>query len=199
MKYRISSRFGEMESFRQKGHSHTGIDFVMSDGEPLRTIQPGTIERIVDYGNFNAGKTIFVKWEDGKTAIYGHLSRFTDGLKEGDKVQAGDLIGFSGHSGHVVSSHGGNGAHLHFGLKNANGQFIDPSPYIDLIQNMNTPGYLVNKTEIIQQSVQQGMQFNDFIEMHSEALNKIAEYLQFKFIYMLNHFVDIIAVVINMI
>jgi hypothetical protein len=197
MKYRITSKFKEMENFRD--HQHLGIDFAMPDGTPMRSIQNGIIERIVDYGNFNAGKTIFVKWEDGKVAIYGHLSKFKDGLNVGDEVQTGDLIGYSGHSGHVVSSSGGNGAHLHFGLKDTSGQFIDPSPYIDLIQNMNTPGYLVNKVETIQHSVQQGMQLNDFMQMNSGVLNKIVEYLQFEFIYGLSHIVDIIAVILNMI
>jgi murein DD-endopeptidase MepM/ murein hydrolase activator NlpD len=66
-------------------------------------------ERIHDYGNVNAGKTVFVKWEDGKTAIYGHLNDFT--VKNGQHVSPGDLLGHAGNTGFST------GNHLHFGLK----------------------------------------------------------------------------------
>jgi murein DD-endopeptidase MepM/ murein hydrolase activator NlpD len=123
MAYKITSRFMQQESFRSSGHK--GIDFYMEEGTPLRSIQDGYISRIVDYGNQNVGKGIFVKWEDGKTAIYGHLSKFGS-FKVGDKVNTGDLIGYSGHSGNVV---GKTGYHLHFGLKSEDGQrFLDPIP-----------------------------------------------------------------------
>jgi murein DD-endopeptidase MepM/ murein hydrolase activator NlpD len=130
--YPISSKFGNQESFRNSGHS--GIDFSMPKNTPLRSIKDGVVTKIVDYGeNVNAGKTVMIKWEDGKTAIYGHLNRFAD-IKVGEHVSVGDLIGYSGNSGHVVGSNGG--YHLHFGLKES-GQYINPSPYIDHIENMN--------------------------------------------------------------
>jgi murein DD-endopeptidase MepM/ murein hydrolase activator NlpD len=194
MKYRITSKFKEMENFRD--HQHLGIDFAMPDGTQLRSINDGIIEKIVDYGSNSTGKTIFVKWEDGKVAIYGHLSKFNQNVHEGDSVNVGDVIGYSGNSGHVIGQNGG--YHLHFGLKE-NGKYLDPSQYADLIQNMNTPGYLVSKAEIIEQSMQKTFQLNDFMQMNSDVLNKIVEYLQFKFIYGLSHIVDIIAVVLNMI
>jgi len=133
IRYPITSKFHASESFRE--HSHNGIDFQMSNGTELHSIQSGTIQKMVDYGNVNAGKTIFVKWEDGKTAIYGHLSKFNPNLSEGDRVNAGDLLGYSGNSGNVVGNNGG--YHLHFGLKDASGNFIDPQPYAKLIQEMN--------------------------------------------------------------
>ena len=47
----------------------------------------------------------------------------------------------------MVSSSGGNGAHLHLGLKGADGNFQDPSHYISDIQNMNNPNYVQHVTE----------------------------------------------------
>ncbi|MFK3936662.1 M23 family metallopeptidase [Alkalihalobacillus sp. NPDC078783] len=122
----ITSRFGDQESFRQK--PHTGIDFSMENGTQIPSIKQGIIEKTVDYGNQNLGKGVFVKWEDGCTAIYGHLSKIT--VQEGQRVEQGDLLGYSGNTGFST------GAHLHFGLKKE-GSFVDPSIYINDIQHMN--------------------------------------------------------------
>lgn len=144
--YPVTSRFLEKELFRN-GKNHSGLDFAMPDNTPLRSIKDGVVEKVVNYGNSNVGKGILVRWEDGKVAIYGHLSKFKEGLSVGDKISTGDIVGYSGHSGHVVSSHGGNGAHLHFGLKNGDGNFIDPSPYIEHIQKMNDTHFLASLPE----------------------------------------------------
>lgn len=135
--YPITSKFLEQESWRKK--SHSGLDFDMEIGEPLRSIKDGVIYKVADYRDVNAGKTIMVKWNDGKIAIYGHLDKFGS-FKEGDKVVAGDLIGYAGNSGHVVSKHG-DGSHLHFGIKKGE-EYLDPTPYADLIQQMNEPSFL---------------------------------------------------------
>ena len=139
--YPITSEFLEKESFRN-GRGHSGIDFAMEIGEPIRSIKEGLIFKVIDYGNVNAGKTVMVKWEDGKIAIHGHLDEFGK-YAEGDKVNVGDIIGYAGNSGHVISSTGGNGSHLHFGLKES-GRFIDPSPHVEMIQMMNDETFLAS-------------------------------------------------------
>ena len=136
MTWKITSKYMEQEGFRKSGHK--GLDFATPNNTELRSIQDGIVEKVVDYGDVNIGKGIFIKFNDGKTAIYGHLSEFAD-IKVGDKVAAGDLIGYSGNSGHCVGRNGG--YHLHFGMKEG-GEFIDPTPYIDLIQNMDNPTML---------------------------------------------------------
>lgn len=133
MKYTITSRYLENESFRK--HPHNGIDFKMESGEQLRSISSGTVH-IKDFGNYNAGKTVIIEGEDGRSYIYGHLSQFN--VREGQYVEQGQLIGLSGNTGHST------GAHLHFGVKDSSNNFIDPSPYIEKIQNMNTPHWLAN-------------------------------------------------------
>jgi hypothetical protein len=158
--YKITSRFQQQESFRSSGHK--GIDFYMEEGTQLRSIRDGYISKIVDYGNQNVGKGIFVKWEDGKTAIYGHLSKFAS-FKEGDVVHKGDLIGYSGHSGNVV---GKTGNHLHFGLKSEDGQrFLDPSPYINDIQNMNI--------NIVQKVSEVKLNFFDYMQQHMNVITDV--------------------------
>lgn len=126
MKFVITSPFQAHESFRSS--PHTGIDIRMEEGTPLSAIQDGII-KIMDYGDANAGKTIFLEMEDGTTAIYGHLSEFI--VNSGDKVQAGDLIGYSGNTGFST------GEHLHFAIKEG-GTFVDPSNYIDGVDQVQS-------------------------------------------------------------
>ena len=145
MTWKITSKFGEQEAFRHR--PHTGIDFGMPSGTELRSIHSGEIVKIVDYGNSNLGKGVFVKWQDGKVSIYGHLSEFAKGIKVGDKVQAGDLLGYAGSTGRST------GNHLHFAVKEGE-RFLDPSPYIDLIQNMDNPTLLAKMSDTIPQPVQ---------------------------------------------
>lgn len=154
--YKITSKFLQQEGFRSS--SHKGIDFSMPNGTPLKSIRDG-ICHIRDYGNTNAGKTALVEWEDGKTAVYGHLSDFA--VKEGQRVSAGELIGYSGNSGFVQGANGG--YHLHFGLKE-NGQFIDPSPYVSDIQNMNSTG------EILKQVADTKINFVDYFQQHMDLI-----------------------------
>lgn len=140
MTWKITSGYNWNEAFR--GHIHKGIDFALPSGTELRSINDGVITRIVDYHGQDLGKGIFVKMEDGKTAIYGHLSKFSENLSVGDKVQAGDLLGYSGNSGFST------GSHLHFAIKE-DGRFIDPSSYIEHIQNMDNPNLLAKMSESI--------------------------------------------------
>ncbi len=154
--------FHQKEPFRLSPHN--GIDLKMNTGEPIKSIKDGTIS-LADYGNQNAGKTIFVKWEDGKEAIYGHLSEFA--VKDGQHVKAGDLIGYAGNTGHST------GSHLHFALKD-NGNFINPSPYIQDIQHMNDVNYFV-------QSTSQHLNFFDYFQQHMSL------YTEFKI-----HFINIL-------
>jgi hypothetical protein len=159
--YRITSMFSQQESFRLKPHS--GIDFKMEIGEPIRSIKDGIVT-VKDFGNVNAGKTVLVKWEDGNTSIYGHLNDFA--VKTGQHVKTGDLLGHAGNTGFST------GSHLHFGLKNGAGQFIDPSPYLDNIQNMNT-----NVAQHIPEVTQVKLNFFDYMNQHMNVLSDLKMHL----------------------
>lgn len=167
--YKITSRFGQQESFRVKPHS--GYDFKMEIGEPIRSIKEGVV-RIHDFGNVNAGKTVFVEWEDGKTAIYGHLNDFA--VQNGQHVQAGDLLGHAGNTGFST------GSHLHFGLKE-NGHFIDPSPYIEKIQHMNDPTYFVQQSADM---VNLKVNFFDYMSQHMNSLGGLFTDMKIQFIHL---------------
>lgn len=133
MSYPITSGFKAIEKFRN-GKPHLGLDFAMPKNSPIISTEHGRVIDVVDYGNANIGKGLMVQWDNGKIAIYGHLNEVK--VKAGEIVDKGDLLGLSGNTGNVVGANGG--YHLHFGLKNERGEFIDPSPYAPDISNMDT-------------------------------------------------------------
>ena len=69
----LSSNFGE---FRSTGY-HIGIDMKTKGtvGHPIYATSDGHIARIVsNFAGF--GKALYLKLDDGNTAVYAHLSKF---------------------------------------------------------------------------------------------------------------------------
>ncbi|WP_286231327.1 M23 family metallopeptidase [Neobacillus mesonae] len=132
MKFRLSSEYGELSEVRNS-IPHRGIDFAMPEGTELRSLMNGTVERVVDFGTNNLGKGVFIRNEDGTLSIYGHMSQIK--VKLGEKLQAGESIGFSGNTGNST------GAHLHYAMKDSNGQWIDPTPVAENVSNMSGDGF----------------------------------------------------------
>lgn len=65
------------------------------------------------------GNVIVLKHQNGIQTVYGHLSRFAEGLRRGKKVSQGEIIGFVGMTGVAT------GPHLHYEFL-INGQHRDP-------------------------------------------------------------------------
>jgi hypothetical protein len=128
MKFRLSSEYGELSPVRD--HVHRGIDLAMPEGTTLRSIAEGTVEKVVDYGSTNLGKGVFIRHDDGTLSIYGHM-KDTSAVHVGEHVSAGEIIGLSGNTGHST------GAHLHYAIKDANGQFVDPTPIAEKVDAMS--------------------------------------------------------------
>jgi murein DD-endopeptidase MepM/ murein hydrolase activator NlpD len=75
----------------------------------------------------NIGNGIKIETPEGHEVIYGHLSNTF--VKEGQYVHIGQIIGETGNSGNST------GFHLHLGEK-INGHFVDPSHYVDILQQL---------------------------------------------------------------
>ena len=130
--FEVSSPFGAIDSVHKK--PHTGIDLAIPEGTKIYSATDGIVQKIVDYGNENIGKGIIIKTDDNETLILGHLSEIKVG--KGEMIDEGDLLGLSGNTGHST------GAHLHIGLKDDNGKFIDPTNYLqsnELVTLNNPP------------------------------------------------------------
>ncbi|WP_308294678.1 peptidoglycan DD-metalloendopeptidase family protein [Streptomyces sp. JJ66] len=93
---------------------HTGIDFPVSYGTPVKAATDGTITTKWDvaYGNM-----AIVTAADGTQTWYCHLS--STKLRSGP-VKAGDTLGYAGSSGNST------GPHLHFEVRPGGGAAVDP-------------------------------------------------------------------------
>ena len=112
--------FGNSRSYGYR-RKHLGNDLLGSVGTPIIAVEDGHIEAIGwnQYGGWRIG----IRSNDGKRYYYyAHLRRghpYAAGLKEGDKVQSGDVIGYLGMTGYSSKEDTNNIQipHLHFGLQ----------------------------------------------------------------------------------
>jgi murein DD-endopeptidase MepM/ murein hydrolase activator NlpD len=127
MKFRLTGKFGELSPVRNM-QPHSGIDLAMPEGTTLRSVADGVVDRVYD-GTGLIGKGLSVKFPDGTRAIYGHMNEVKANV--GDHVNAGDIVGLSGNTGNST------GPHLHFGLKDADGSALDPTPIADKLASIS--------------------------------------------------------------
>lgn len=132
MKFILSGKYGELAQVHGT-QPHHGIDLQMDPGTTIRSINDGIVAKITHYGNQNIGNGVIVKDNSGNYDIYGHLSQIK--IKVGQKVHEGTTLGLSGNSGHS------SGAHLHFGIQQPNGNFIDPTPQLNHLEAVTGQNY----------------------------------------------------------
>ena len=116
---RISSKFdpNRLHPLLKIRRPHLGVDYAAPTGTPVRAVADGIVGFVGPKGG--NGNLVSIKHGYGYESGYAHLSRFARGLKVGQRVEQGQVIGFVGSTG--LST----GAHLHFGLKH-DGKFVDP-------------------------------------------------------------------------
>ncbi len=102
---RLSSRFGLRRFFNGLPRNpHSGLDFAVASGAPVRAPAAGVVTDTGDY--FFNGNTVFIDHGQGLISAYMHLSRID--VRNGQKVTKGEQIGAVGATGRVT------GAHLHW-------------------------------------------------------------------------------------
>ena len=116
---RISSGFslGRFHPILQRMKAHKGTDMAAPSGTRIKASGDAVVEFVGQKGGY--GNVIVLKHDNGISTVYGHLSRFADGLHRGQKVAQGNIIGFVGTTG--LST----GPHLHYEFL-VNGQHRDP-------------------------------------------------------------------------
>ena len=96
---------------------HFGVDYAAPIGTPVRSTGDGSVIS-TGYAKGN-GRYVKIRHNSVYTTMYMHLSRFANGLKKGNVVQQGQVIGFVGSSG--LST----GPHLDYRFY-VNGQPVNP-------------------------------------------------------------------------
>ena len=98
---------------------HTGIDLAAIGGTPIYAAEAGTVIIAGVRGGY--GNAVVIDHGGGLATLYAHQSRLT--VSVGEKVSAGERIGFVGCTGYCT------GDHLHFEV-HINGKHTDPLPYL---------------------------------------------------------------------
>ncbi|MBI1887742.1 MAG: peptidoglycan DD-metalloendopeptidase family protein [Nitrosomonadales bacterium] len=116
---RVSSGFtkSRFHPVLNKWRSHKGVDFAAPIGTKVKATSDGVISSFGRQGGY--GNVIMINHQGRFTTVYGHLSRFAKGLRRGQRVAQGEVIGYVGMTGLT------SGPHLHYEFK-IDGQQRDP-------------------------------------------------------------------------
>jgi murein DD-endopeptidase MepM/ murein hydrolase activator NlpD len=102
---RISSGFSyaRRHPVTRKVRPHTGVDYAAPKGTPVMTIGDGTVTSIKYEGA--GGKTVRIRHNSVYSTAYLHLSGYAKGLKVGQRVRQGQVIGYVGSTGRSTGPH----------------------------------------------------------------------------------------------
>lgn len=112
---------------------HEGTDIMAEVQErgyyPVLSMTDGVVEKMgwLKMGGYRIG----IKSKHGAYFYYAHLESYADNLKEGDTVQAGELIGYMGDTGYseIEGTTGKFPVHLHVGI------YFEPNDNTELSVN----------------------------------------------------------------
>lgn len=117
--YNSSSYGWRIDPFTGQMAFHEGLDFLAEVGAPIRAAASGIVveaDKTPDYGNI-----VKIDHGSGVETRYAHASKLL--VKEGDRVEKGQIIAEVGNTGRST------GPHLHFEVR-LNGIALDPRKYI---------------------------------------------------------------------
>jgi hypothetical protein len=129
------------------GGPHQGNDLMAAKKTPVVAVEPGKIKFWTT--SASAGCMLYLYGASGTTYLYIHLNNdltmkndnrgtcvpgvaYARGLKNGAKVQAGQMLGYVGDSGDA----NGLASHLHFEVHPGGGAAVSPFPYLQTAQHL---------------------------------------------------------------
>jgi murein DD-endopeptidase MepM/ murein hydrolase activator NlpD len=112
--YQFTSPFGQ-----RWGRLHAGVDLALPEGTPYHAAKAGVVILARWHGGY--GNAVIIDHGNGIQTVYGHASKLL--VKEGQRVEAGQVLGLIGNTGYSF------GAHLHFEI-HINDQPTDPVAYL---------------------------------------------------------------------
>ncbi|MET7936332.1 M23 family metallopeptidase [Streptomyces sp. NPDC005322] len=124
-KYAIGSAFGLAGNLW--AHNHSGQDFVVPSGTPVRAAHSGVVVKAGPNGGGDGpayGNAIVIQHDDRTYTQYAHLSEIKKWI--GQRVTTGDVIGLSGSTGNST------GPHLHFEVRTTPnyGSAVEPLKFL---------------------------------------------------------------------
>ena len=119
---KVSRNFGKrVHPITKEEIFHSGIDLIAEKGQKVKAAADGTV--IAANFDNEKGNYIEIKHLDGSISGYHHGLELL--VKEGDTIKAGDCIMLVGSTGKAT------GPHLHFEVKNSNGEYLDVNGLIN--------------------------------------------------------------------
>lgn len=105
-----NTSFSQRHSGVYNGNGHRGIDLRAAVGTPLKSAASGVVIGTGDTDltckGASYGRWVLIQHGNGLTTLYAHMDLIK--VREGQNVERGELIGYTGDTGYVT------GPHLHF-------------------------------------------------------------------------------------
>ncbi len=116
---RVSSPFNlhRMHPILNTIRAHKGVDYAASAGTPIKATGDGKVSFIGNKGGY--GRVVMLQHGQQYETLYAHMSRFRAGMRAGDRVKQGQIIGYVGASGLATAPH------LHYEF-HVNGVYKNP-------------------------------------------------------------------------
>jgi murein DD-endopeptidase MepM/ murein hydrolase activator NlpD len=120
----ISMYFGQNENpFTGQYYIHKGIDLsTYRQGDPIVATADGQVVT-VDWDGAGFGNYVIIRHKHGFYTRYGHLQRAS--VKNGQRVQQGEVIGYIGSTGYST------GPHLHYEV-HIGSDIVDPYKFLNI-------------------------------------------------------------------
>lgn len=105
---RISSNFNprRRHPILNTIRAHKGVDYAAATGTVIKAAGDGRVSFAGTKGGY--GRAVILEHGGGISTLYGHMSRFARGMRNGQRVKQGVTIGYVGSSGAAT------GPHLHY-------------------------------------------------------------------------------------
>lgn len=133
---------------RSGGRLHLGVDIIAARGKLIYAVADGTITKVYrDAPGTLAGNGIRLTMDDGTYFFYAHLDTFAEGITEGARVTAGQVLGTNGSTGNAGAPH------LHFEVHPDGGAAVNPYPIVKAVDACHlTEPLVMNEAQVSAES-----------------------------------------------